>query len=270
MNLAPHTTESVGDLLRGWRQRRRLTQMDLALEAEISSRHLCFVETGRSQPSRQMLTHLSEVLDVPLRERNRLLMAAGFAPIYAERSLDDDALATARAAIEFVVAAQKPYPAFACDRHWNLAITNEALPELMEGVAPELLQPPVNALRVSLHPDGIAPRVVNLAEWRTHLLFRLRKQIEATDDPTLRALHREVLSYSYEKGRLEKEHEPNLSQSVLVPLKMDTSLGRLSFFSTTTVFGSPAEVTLSELAIELFFPADAETDRLVRGNRLRG
>jgi transcriptional regulator with XRE-family HTH domain len=260
MNLT--STESVGDLLRGWRQRRRLSQLDLALEAEISSRHLSFVETGRSQPSRQMLTHLSEVLEVPLRDRNRLLIAAGFAPVYAERSLDDSALATARAAIEIVVAAQKPYPAFALDRHWNVAVTNSALPELQEGVAPALLQPPVNALRLSLHPDGLARRIVNLAEWRAHLLFRLRKQIDLTDDPTLRELLREALSYSY--ATKDRAPEPTITHSVLVPLTMDSSLGRLSFFSTTTIFGTPVDVTLSELAIELFFPADAETDRLVR------
>jgi transcriptional regulator with XRE-family HTH domain len=241
--------------------------MGLALEAEISSRHLSFVETGRSQPSRQLLTHLSEVLEVPLRERNRLLMAAGFAPIYAERSLDDEALATARAAIEIVVAAQKPYPAFALDRHWNIIVTNQALPEMYDEVAPELLTPPINALRVSLHPRGMASRIVNLAEWRAHLLFRLRKQIELTGDETLRALLQEVLSYAYDAGQLPKEQkdkEPHIHHSVLVPLKMRTPLGSLSFFSTTTVFGTPVEVTLSELAIEMFFPADAETDRLVR------
>jgi transcriptional regulator with XRE-family HTH domain len=257
---------SVGELLRDWRQRRRLTQMDLALEADISSRHLSFVETGRAQPSRHLLTHLSEVLEVPLRERNRILMAGGFAPIYAERSLDDDALATARAAIDIVVAAQKPYPAFALDRHWNIAVTNQALPELYDGVAPALMQPPVNALRASLHPQGIAARIVNLAEWRAHLLFRLRKQIDLTGDETLRALLHEVLSYSYDGNQLQKDKEPHIHHSVLVPLTLHTPLGLLSFFSTTTVFGTPVDVTLSELAIEMFFPADAETDRLVRGH----
>jgi transcriptional regulator with XRE-family HTH domain len=259
------TSASVGDLLRDWRQRRRLTQMDLALEAEISSRHLSFVETGRSQPSRQLLTHLSEVLEVPLRERNRLLMAAGFAPIYAERSLDDEALATARAAIEIIVAAQKPYPAFALDRHWNIVITNHAMAEMYDDVAPELMKPPINALRVSLHPRGVAPRIANLAEWRAHLLFRLRKQIEVSGDEILRGLLHEVLSYTYDAGPSQKDKEPHIHLSVLVPLKMHTPVGLLSFFSTTTVFGTPVDVTLSELAIEMFFPADAETDRLVRG-----
>ena len=254
--------EAVGTLLREWRQRRRLTQMDLALEAEISPRHLSFVETGRAQPSREMLLHLSEELEVPLRERNRLLVSAGFAPMYAERRLDDAALAAARAAIDVVLAAQKPYPAFALDRHWNIAASNSALQELYEGVAPELMRPPVNALRLSLHPRGVAPRIANLAEWRAHLLFRLRRQVELTGDAVLEALLKEASGYKYERI-LEKEQ--SLSHSVLVPLKIETSLGLLSFLSTTTVFGTPVDVTLSELAIEMFFPADAETDRRVRG-----
>src|ERR1700689_5957388 len=175
--------EPVGGLLRQWRQRRRLSQLDLACEAGISTRHLSFVETGRAHPSREMVLHLSEQLDVPVRERNVLLVAAGYAPIFPERPLADPALAAARAAIDLVLERQKPYPAFALDRHWRIVASNAALPELYDGVAPDLLQPPVNAMRLSLHPRGLAPRIANLAEWRAHLLCRLRREVELTADP---------------------------------------------------------------------------------------
>jgi transcriptional regulator with XRE-family HTH domain len=249
--------ESVGTLLRGWRQRRRLTQQDLALEADISPRHLSFVETGRSLPSREMLLHLSEELDIPLRERNALFVAAGFAPIYKERGLGDAALAAAREAIDVVLHAQKPFPAFALDRHWNIVATNHAMPELFEGIAPHLLQP-LNALRVSLHPQGLAPRIANLAEWRAHLLARLRRQIGLTADPALKALLEEVSAYPAE------QQEPPAENAVLVPLKIRTPRGVLSFLSTTTVFGTPVDVTLAEIAIEMFFAADAATAAAVR------
>src|SRR5579872_4247353 len=166
----------VGNLLREWRQRRRLSQLDLACEAEISTRHLSFIETGRASPSREMILHLAESLDVPLRQRNNLLLAAGYAPIYQDRSLDDPALRPAREAIDALLAAHEPFPALAVDRHWTLIAANRALAPLMAGAAPELLKPPVNVLRLSLHPSGLAPRIANLAEWRDHLLFRLRRQ----------------------------------------------------------------------------------------------
>jgi transcriptional regulator with XRE-family HTH domain len=255
-------TPQVGTLLREWRQRRRLTQLDLALDADISPRHLSFVETGRSQPSREMLLHLSEELEIPLRERNALLVSAGFAPMYRERGLDDAALAAAREAIGVVLEAQKPFPAFALDRHWNIAASNSALQELYEGVDPELMQRPVNGLRLTLHPRGMAPRIANLAEWRAHLLSRLRRQVEITGDKILEGLLEEVASYKNSESNFNPQN--NLEQSVLVPLKIHTSLGLLSFLSTTTVFGTPTEVTLSELAIEMFFPADAATARAVR------
>src|SRR5262245_61097263 len=214
--------QSVGTLLREWRQRRRLTQMDLALEADISPRHLSFVETGRSVPSREMLLHLSEELEIPLRERNALLVAAGFAPMYRERRLDDAALGRARKAIDVVLEAQKPYPAFALDRHWNVVASNSALQELYEGCAPELMTPPVNAMRLSLHPQGVAPRIVNLAEWRAHLLFRLRRQLDVTADPALEALLKEANAYPGGQG------QASVGPSALVPLPIRTSLARLS------------------------------------------
>jgi transcriptional regulator with XRE-family HTH domain len=248
-------------LLREWRQRRRLTQEHLALDAQISLRHLSFVETGRAQPSRAMILHLSEELAVPLRERNALLVAAGFAPMFQERRLDEPPLAAARRAIDVVLEAQKPFPAFALDRHWTIAASNRALQELYEGVAPELVAPPVNAVRLSLHPRGVAPRIENLAEWRAHLLARLRRQIDMTADPALEALLEEASSFP---GGQDKPSGHDLDDVVLVPLKIRTSLGLLSFFSTTTVFGTPVDVTLAELAIEQFFPADAATAEAVR------
>lgn len=256
------TAQPVGTLLREWRQRRRLTQLDLALEADISPRHLSFVETGRSQPSREMLLHLSEELEIPLRERNALLVSAGFAPMFAERRLDDAALAAARQAIDVVLEAQKPFPAFALDRHWNIAASNSALQELYEGVPDELRKPPVNALRLSLHPHGLAPRIANLAEWRAHLFSRLRRQIELTADPVLKDLMSEAEEWP--GGEDMVKDKTGIEHAVLVPLKIRTSLGLLSFLSTTTVFGTPADVTLSELAIEMFFPADAATAEAVR------
>lgn len=257
------TSQPVGALLRAWRQRRRLTQLDLALEADISPRHLSFMETGRAQPSREMLMRLSERLDVPLRERNALLMAAGFAPLYRERPLQDAALDAARKAIDLVLEAQKPYPAFALDRYWNIVASNGALPALYEGVAPELLSSPVNALRLSLHPQGLAPRIANLAEWRAHLLSRLRRQVELSADPKLAELLREASAYRVE-GAFD---DARLAHEVLVPFQLHTPAGVLSFFSTTTVFGSPVEVTLAELAIESFLPADGATAEAVQ--RLR-
>jgi transcriptional regulator with XRE-family HTH domain len=252
------TAQPVGTLLRGWRQRRRLTQLELALDADLSARHLSFIETGRSLPSREMLLHLSEELEIPLRERNTLLVAAGFAPMYRERGLDDAALAAARYAIDVVLESQKPFPAFAIDRHWNVVASNSALPELYEGVAPELMRPPVNALRLSLHPQGVAPRIENLAEWRAHVLFRLRRQLDLTADREVEALLKEASAYPGGQGEASVDH------SVLVPMQIRTSLGRLSFFTTTTVFGTPVDVTLAEIAIEMFFAADAATDAAVR------
>jgi transcriptional regulator with XRE-family HTH domain len=254
--------QPVGTLLRSWRQRRRLSQLDLALEADISPRHLSFVETGRAQPSREMLLHLMEEMEVPLRERNALLVAAGFAPMFKERALDDAELAAARKAIDVVLEAQKPFPAFALDRHWNVAASNSALQQLYEGVDAELLARPVNGLRLTLHPRGMAPRITNLPEWRAHLLSRLRRQIELTNDPVLKDLMEEASGYGNVRAELPGGH--GLENAVLVPLKIHTSLGLLSFFSTTTVFGTPVDVTLSELAIEMFFPADAATAEAVR------
>jgi transcriptional regulator with XRE-family HTH domain len=253
----------IGDLLREWRQRRRLSQLTLACDAEISTRHLSFIETGRSQPSRAMILHLSEQLAIPMRDRNILLVAAGYAPIFPERSLDDPALQSVRKAIDLVLEKQKPYPAFALDRHWTIAASNGALPEVYVGVAPHLMQPPINALRLTLHPDGLAPRIANLSEWRQHSLARLRRQIDVTADPVLLELLRELSQYSGPGG---KNHlaVPTEEPAVAIPFCIRTERGLLTFFTTTTMFGSPVDITLSELAVECFYPADAATAQIVR------
>jgi transcriptional regulator with XRE-family HTH domain len=251
-------TPSVGDVLRDWRQRRRLSQLELATDANISARHLSFLETGRSRPSRDMVLHLAEALDVPLRERNALLVAAGFAPVFAERKLDDPALTQARHAIDLVLKGHEPYPALAVDRHWSLVAANRAVGRLIADAAPALLTPPVNVLRLSLHPQGLAPRIANLGEWRAHLLSRLRRQIDLTADPVLMALLRELMDLP--APRAARGGEPGDAYAgVVVPLQLETPVGRLAFFSTTTVFGTPVDVTLAELAIEAFYPADAAT-----------
>jgi transcriptional regulator with XRE-family HTH domain len=258
-----------GDYLRHWRQRRRLSQLDLAQEAEISTRHLSFVETGRSLPSREMVLRLAERLDVPLRERNALLVAAGFAPMYRERPLDDPAQAAAKRAVELILKSHEPYPALAVDRHWNLLAANSMVPHLLASADPSLLAEPVNVLRLSLHPQGLAPRIVNLAQWRRHLFERLRQQIHATGDAALMALLEELRGYPLPEGandlRLDGEHP-----GVVMPFQFRSSFGVLNFISTTTVFGTPMDVTLQELALETFFPADAGTGEVLRQLASRG
>ena len=255
----------VGELLRGWRQRRRLSQLDLAAEADVSARHVSFLETGRAQPSREMLLRLAERLEVPLRGRNALLMAAGYAPIYPERSLDDPALAAARKAVDLVLAGHEPYPALAVDRQWTLVAANRAVQPLLAGIEPELLRPPVSVLRLSLHPAGLAPRIANLAQWRSHLLERLRRQVEASADPGLTELLAELEGYPAPGADgADRPRRDLYDAGVVVPLRLRTEAGLLAFFSTTTIFGTPVDVTLAELAIESFFPADAETAEALR------
>lgn len=246
-----------------------MSQLNLAGEADISMRHLSYLETGRSQPSRAMLHRLAERLDVPLRERNALLVAAGYAPVFPERDMNDPALAAARQAVNSLLAGHEPYPALAVDRCWHLVASNRALAPLLAGVAPWLLQSPVNVLRLSLHPEGLAPRILNLPEWRDHLLGRLRRQVDHTADAFLTELLAELRDYP-------GQNEPNFlvpepaSEVVVVPLRLATEGGTLSLISTTMLFGTPLDVTLSELALESFFPADAFTaDALQRTDNQR-
>jgi transcriptional regulator with XRE-family HTH domain len=254
------TTAAFGSLLRDWRQRRRLSQLELAGDAEISTRHLSFLETGRSQASRDMVLRLAERLDVPLREQNELLMSAGYAPVFPERPLADAALDLARKAIDIVLTGHEPYPAVAIDRHWTLVASNRVVGPLLAEAAPELLQPPVNVLRVTLHPGGLAPRLANYAEWRLHVLDKLRRQIDVSGDRTLSALLTELRGYPAPDGVDARPPSANHPRAgFVVPFQLVTDGGTLSFFSTTTVFGTPIEVTLSELSIESFYPADRFT-----------
>jgi transcriptional regulator with XRE-family HTH domain len=248
----------VGDHLREWRQRRHLSQLDLAGDAEISARHLSFVETGRAAPSRDMVLKLAERLEVPVRERNVLLVAAGFAPAFPQRALDDPALKSARQAIDLVLKAHEPNPALAYDRHWNLVAANRMLLPLLEGVPPHLLGQPINIMRLAFHPEGLAPRTVNLAEWSTHLLERVHRQCEATADPDLLKLYQELKTY-----RMPARSGPVAVDHVAIPFKLRRGNEVLSFISTTMVFGTPVDITLQELALETFFPADDLTaDRM--------
>ena len=262
----------VGDLLRDWRQRRRMSQLDLALEADISTRHLSFLETGRSQPSREMVLLLAEKLDIPLREQNIMLVSAGFAPVYSERSLDDPALASMRHAVDLVLKGHDPYPALAVDRHWSLVAANDALMGLIDGVDPALLKPPVNVLRLSLHPAGVARRIANFTEWRDHIVARLLRQVDVTGDAVLAALVEELRAYPIPDKAARGPAARQDYAGVVVPLHLLTGEGVLTLFSTTTIFGTPVDVTLSELAIEAFFPADPETAQALQrlAERRRG
>jgi transcriptional regulator with XRE-family HTH domain len=254
---ALETRPSVGELLRDWRQRRRLSQLDLASEAGVSSRHLSFVETGRSRPSREMVLHLAEQLDVPLRERNQLLLAAGFAPVYGRRGLDSPDMAAVRGAMDLVLAAYEPYPAVVVDRSWNLVAGNRSIALFTEGVAADLLAPPANVLRLSLHPDGLAPRILNLPEWRRHVLHRLAREAHLTGDAELAALHRELAALPGGTDRTP----PN---GIAVPLRVRAGDEVLSFLSTVTTFGTAVDLTAAELSIEAFLPADARTAEALR------
>lgn len=256
-------TMAVGKHIRQWRERRRLSQMQLALEADISPRHLSFIETGRSQPSTNTIDRLAERLDIPFRARNGLLTAAGFAPRHGERSLDDPAMAVARNSIQHILKGHEPYPAIAVDRHWNVVAMNDAISFFTEQIKPSLLQPPINAIKLALHPDGLAPQVVNLAEWHAHVLTQLDQQIAGSADAGLIALREEVASYPHEGGSEEQAADPD---RIWVPLVLDTVLGRLSFVATITIFGTPVDITLSELAIEAFFPADEKTAEILHKN----
>ena len=250
-----------GVLLRRWRQSRRMTQEGLALAANSSTRHLSYLETGRAQPSRDMVLRLAEHLQVPLRDQNTLLLAAGFAPAFVERPLAE--LEAAKLAIDNVLQAHKPYPAFALDRHWKVVLSNSALPQLYEGCAADLLRTPINAVRLILHPLGLGPRIVNFVEWRTHTVTVLRQQMETRPDPVVQALLAEVMSYPAPSAGVAPVASEG-PQRYATPLQIATRLGIVSFLNTTTIFGTPTDVTLSELALEMLFPADEVTIAIVR------
>ena len=247
----------IGEMIRTWRRRRSLSQLELALEADVSSRHVSFLETGRSRPSREMVLRLAEHLDIPLRERNRLLLAAGYAPLYAERSLDEPEMASVHQALDRFLRAHEPYPALILDRHYNLLSANDALGTIIEGVAPELLEPPANALRVALHPDGMAPRILNLSEWSGHLMQRLRRHATMRADPDLDRLHAELATYP--GVCLDVPQGQGSGSDIFLPLRIRHGDRELSFFSTVSTFGTAIDITLDELVIEAFYPANAST-----------
>src|ERR1700761_1199996 len=251
----------VGDLLGAWRQRRSLSQLELALEADVSSRHVSFLETGRSRPSRDMVLHLAEHLEIPLRDRNGLLLAAGYAPVYAERALETPEMEPVRPRPPRSRRAPEPFPAVVVDRHYNLVSANDAVGLLTEGVAPSLMEPPANALRITLHPDGMAPRIANLEQWSAHLLHRLRRQATVTGDPELERLYEELASYP----GVVTDVAPDAGADIVLPMRLREDDGVLSFFSTISTFGTAVDITLAELAIEAFYPANARTAaRLLR------
>lgn len=254
---------AVGDHLRHWRQQRRLSQQDLALDAGLSTRHLSCVETGKSSPSRELVLRLCERLAVPLRERNAWLVAAGFAPMYREHRLDDPAMQAARRAVQHLLDRHEPWPAVAFDRHWNLVLSNRMVAPLLVGIDPTLLAPPVNLLRVSLHPGGLAPRIANLHQWREHLFARLRQQLHTTGDTGLHALLQELQAYPDQPPE-QIRHVDGEHPGVLMPFLVHTPMGVLHLISTTTVFGSPTDITLQELALETFFPGDEPTAEALR------
>ena len=275
VTLTRNGTLKIGELVRSWRSRRRLTQLEFAGRADISTKHLSFLETGRAQPSRDMVLRLAELLDIPLRERNSLLMAAGYAPVFPERALDDPELTLARQAVDMVLKGHEPYPAIAVNRHWELVAANSAVALLLGDVAPALRSEPINVFRVSMHPDGFCSRIANYIEWRAHALARLRHQVEISGDAILAELYREVSEYPVperDASGMRRDAAIGLAHSYaipVVPLKYITPQGILSFFSTVTMFGTPIDITLSELAIESMYPADEATAEALRAIVLR-
>ncbi|WP_026310794.1 helix-turn-helix domain-containing protein [Parafrankia elaeagni] len=287
--------QPVGVLLRGWREQRRLTQMDLAERESVSTRHISFVENGRSRPTSEMIIVLAEQLDVPLRERNQLLLAGGYAPAYSERDLTSPSMSAVSEAIDRVLTGLAPLPAVVVDRRWELVAANDAIVLFTTGVAPWLLDPPVNVLRLSLHPDGMAPRILNLPEWKAHLLDRLARQAEAAGDDVLRDLHAELSGYPAHAGHRARDRDADghhrqaatskttnrdnsdqervgsragmwAANTIVVPMHYQSPRGELALFTATTVFGTPTDVTVSELAIETFYPADPASAGLLNAS----
>jgi transcriptional regulator with XRE-family HTH domain len=252
----------IGEQLRSWRERRQLSQLELSLAADVSARHLSFVENGRAQPGRDLILRLAKELDVPLRDRNALLVSAGFAPVFRHRRFDDSSFDPVRAIISATLETHKPFPAYVIDRHWSVVASNSAIPELFEEVTPQLLIAPINVVRLILHPRGIAPRLLNFSTWRRHYLTQLRRQIALTGDPVLEELYRETASYP-SQGSEDAQNEASVDTPAIA-FEVMTRLGRLSFLSATTVFGSPADITLEEIALELLYPANAFTAQTVR------
>ncbi|MEE1807267.1 helix-turn-helix domain-containing protein [Streptomyces sp. BE133] len=269
----------VGPLLRSWREQRRISQLELALRADSSARHISFIETGRSRPSEDMILRLAEHLDIPVRERNALLVVAGYAPRYAQTALDDPALGALREGMERLLQGYDPYPALVVDGMYNVVAANRGIAMLLEGVAGHLLAPPLNAMRLTLHPEGLAPRIRNLREWRADLLAQMDRQIALARSAELRELYEEVAGYPAPEGADRAEGAgaagsgggagspvgenagagPASSLPFALPLHIEHGGQVLSFVSSIATFNTPMDVTVAELAIETFLPADRAT-----------
>ncbi|MEU7057729.1 helix-turn-helix transcriptional regulator [Streptomyces sp. NPDC046197] len=258
MSSAAPAGQGVGPLLRAWRQRRRVSQLELALRADSSARHISFIETGRSRPSEEMVLRLAEHLEVPVRERNALLLAAGYAPHYPETSLDDPALGALREGLERLIRGYEPYPALVVDAMYDVVTANRGITMLLDGVPESLLVPPLNAMRLTLHPEGLAPRIRNLREWRGHLLAQMERQIALHRSARLRALYEEVAAYPVPQGAVEDEPAKDVPYFAL-PMRVEHEGRVLSFVSSISTFNTPMDVTVAELAIETFLPADPST-----------
>ncbi|MFF9813413.1 helix-turn-helix domain-containing protein [Streptomyces sp. NPDC014006] len=250
--------QGIGPLLRAWRVRRRISQLELALRADSSARHISFVETGRSKPSEEMVLRLAEHLEVPVRERNALLLAAGYAPRYPETALDDPALDALWDGMERLIRGYEPYPALVLDGLYRVRAANRGVAMFLEGVPEWLLQPPLNAMRLTLHPEGMAPRIRNLREWRGHLLEQMQRQIALQRSEELRALYEEVAAYPVPREAPDSEPEEPYPYFAL-PLRFEHEGRVLSFISSISTFNTPMDVTVAELAIETFLPADPAT-----------
>lgn len=259
------TQASVGTLMREWRTKRRRSQLDLSLDVGVSTRHLSFVETGRSKPSPELVLAVAEHLDVPLRERNRMLLAAGFAPRYTQHSLDDSSMARVRTSLQQMLDAHDPYPGVVIDRQWNILLANQAALAFVRDLPEHVIEPEVNVFRVCLHPDGLAPQTRNFDDWSAHLLRQIRRTIELTGDVALQSLEQEVLSYPNIADRaIVTDTSEDDDPPLLVPFEVTAGGAELSLFTTLTMFGTPRDVTLEELCVELFFPADDATEKVLR------
>ncbi|WP_020119185.1 helix-turn-helix domain-containing protein [Streptomyces canus] len=265
MTIAPSATatpadQGIGPLLRAWREQRRVSQLELALRADSSARHISFVETGRSRPSEEMVLRLAEHLDVPVRERNALLLAAGYAPRFPETPLDDPALDAVREGIERLIQGYEPYPALVFDAAYHVVAANRGIMMLLDGIPESLLRPPLNTMRLTLHPEGLAPRIRNLREWRGHLLEQMRRQVALRRSESLRALYEEVAAYPMPvSGTEDSLEEAESVPYFALPMRIEHEGRTLSFISSTSTFNTPMDVTVSELAIETFLPADPAT-----------
>ncbi|WP_215457380.1 helix-turn-helix domain-containing protein [Streptomyces sp. ATCC 21386] len=265
--------QGVGPLLRAWRERRRVSQLELALRADSSARHISFVETGRSRPSEEMVLRLAEHLEVPVRERNALLLAAGYAPHYPETPLDDPSMGALREGMERLIQGYEPYPALVMNATYDVLAANRGIAMLLDGIPESLLVPPLNAMRLTLHPEGMAPRIRNLRAWRGHLLEQMERQAALHRSEPLRALYEEVAAYPLPPGTPEDETAgdagagPGAEASAYfaLPMRIEHEGRVLSFISSVSTFNTPLDVTVAELAIETFLPADPATVKYMHG-----